>query len=78
MGDVVDVKFGDRIPADIRILSSSGFKVNPLFILEENRGLINLLYHNGSLVSSPTPPPPTHAQVIHTYIHPLTRKKSKQ
>ena len=68
MGDVVDVKFGDRIPADIRILSSSGFKVNPLFILEENRGLINLLYHNGSLVSSPTPPPP-HSRASYTYIY---------
>ena len=27
VGDVVDVKFGDRIPADIRILHSAGFKV---------------------------------------------------
>lgn len=26
VGDVVDVKFGDRIPADIRILSAQGFK----------------------------------------------------
>ena len=27
VGDVVDIKFGDRIPADIRILNSAGFKV---------------------------------------------------
>ena len=27
LGDIVDVKFGDRIPADIRILSAQGFKV---------------------------------------------------
>ena len=28
LGDVVDVKFGDRIPADIRIIESRGFKVD--------------------------------------------------
>ena len=28
VGDVVDVKFGDRIPADIRIIASAGFKVH--------------------------------------------------
>lgn len=28
VGDVVDVKFGDRIPADIRIFESRGFKVD--------------------------------------------------
>jgi sodium/potassium-transporting ATPase subunit alpha len=28
VGDIVDVKFGDRIPADIRILSGQGFKVD--------------------------------------------------
>ena len=27
VGDIVDVKFGDRIPADIRVISSHGFKV---------------------------------------------------
>lgn len=29
LGDVVEVKFGDRIPADIRIIESRNFKVNP-------------------------------------------------
>lgn len=27
MGDIVEVKFGDRIPADIRIIESRNFKV---------------------------------------------------
>ena len=27
VGDVIEVKFGDRIPADIRILAASSFKV---------------------------------------------------
>jgi len=26
-GDIVEVKFGDRVPADIRILTAHGFKV---------------------------------------------------
>lgn len=28
LGDVVEVKFGDRIPADIRIIEARNFKVN--------------------------------------------------
>ena len=28
VGDIVSVKFGDRLPADIRIITSAGFKVN--------------------------------------------------
>lgn len=27
-GDIVDVKFGDRAPADIRVIRSAGLKVN--------------------------------------------------
>ena len=27
VGDIVDVKAGDRLPADIRVIKSSGFKV---------------------------------------------------
>lgn len=30
MGDIVDVQYGDKIPADIRIIKSSGFKVHSL------------------------------------------------
>ena len=30
VGDVVNVKFGDRVPADIRIIHSAGFKVTSL------------------------------------------------
>ena len=28
VGDIVEVKYGDRVPADIRILESQGFKVD--------------------------------------------------
>jgi sodium/potassium-transporting ATPase subunit alpha len=27
VGDVVEIKGGDRIPADVRVISASGFKV---------------------------------------------------
>ena len=30
VGDVIEVKFGDRVPADIRVLSAHGFKVSCL------------------------------------------------
>ena len=30
LGDIVEVKFGDRMPADIRIINSHGFKVGIL------------------------------------------------
>ena len=30
IGDIVEVKFGDRLPADIRIIESAGFKVSLL------------------------------------------------
>lgn len=28
VGDIIDVKFGDRLPADIRVIECSGFKVD--------------------------------------------------
>lgn len=28
LGDIVEVKFGDRIPADIRVIEARGFKVD--------------------------------------------------
>lgn len=30
VGDVIEVKFGDRIPADIRVITAHGFKVGCL------------------------------------------------
>ena len=27
MGDIIYVKFGDRVPADIRVIEAQGFKV---------------------------------------------------
>ena len=32
IGDIVEVKFGDRIPADIRIIEARGFKVSSRFL----------------------------------------------
>ncbi|ESO09177.1 hypothetical protein HELRODRAFT_92936, partial [Helobdella robusta] len=28
IGDVIEVKFGDRMPADMRVISAHGFKVD--------------------------------------------------
>ena len=27
LGDIVDIKFGDRVPADLRVIEARGFKV---------------------------------------------------
>ena len=32
LGDVVEVKFGDRLPADIRLISGHSFKVTLLYL----------------------------------------------
>lgn len=37
LGDVVEVKFGDRIPADIRIIEARNFKVSSRRALRANR-----------------------------------------
>jgi len=29
IGDVIEVKFGDRMPADVRVIEARGFKVTP-------------------------------------------------
>ncbi|CAF1336408.1 unnamed protein product [Rotaria sordida] len=36
VGDIVTIKFGDRVPADIRILESHGFKVDNSFLTGES------------------------------------------
>ena len=28
VGDIIEVKFGDRVPADVRVLQAHGFKVD--------------------------------------------------
>ena len=33
IGDIVFVKFGDRIPADIRVVESMGFKVQDINLI---------------------------------------------
>ena len=30
LGDIIEVKFGDRVPADIRVIQAHGFKVKLL------------------------------------------------
>lgn len=32
MGDIIEVKFGDRIPADVRVIEARGFKVSFWFL----------------------------------------------
>lgn len=34
VGDIVEVKGGDRVPADLRIISASGFKVSAFLIVD--------------------------------------------
>ena len=36
VGDIVEVKSGDRLPADIRIIKSAGFKVLAVLASREN------------------------------------------
>ncbi len=36
VGDIVEVKSGDRLPADIRIIKAASFKVLPMLASREN------------------------------------------
>ncbi len=39
IGDVIEVKFGDRLPADIRVVEARGFKVRHfVFLLCNDNG----------------------------------------
>ena len=49
VGDIVEVKSGDRLPADIRIIKSAGFKV--LAVLPSNK--INEMLHKHLLIVNP-------------------------
>ena len=48
-GDVVEVKFGDRVPADIRILAAHSFKV-----LNTSHVPVSPIYRGLILVLTPT------------------------
>ena len=42
LGDVIEVKFGDRVPADIRVLESKSFKVRRVYCSSRNPSLFQL------------------------------------
>lgn len=46
LGDVVEVKFGDRIPADIRIIESRNFKVFSLLIIQKIIKELKVLFYD--------------------------------
>jgi sodium/potassium-transporting ATPase subunit alpha len=37
LGDVVEIKFGDRIPADLRIIKSHGLKVSQSQLVRKDK-----------------------------------------
>lgn len=37
LGDVVEVKFGDRVPADLRVIEARNFKVDHRFYLHKKK-----------------------------------------
>jgi len=44
-GDVVEIKFGDRVPADVRILTAHGFKVlQRLYFLADRHSTTDMFY----------------------------------
>ncbi|CAF0868350.1 unnamed protein product [Rotaria sp. Silwood1] len=42
VGDIIDIKFGDRVPADIRILEANGFKVDNSSLTGESEPQIRI------------------------------------
>lgn len=42
VGDIVEIKFGDRVPADIRVISAQGLKVGR-FLQRINKRTIDIL-----------------------------------
>ena len=44
-GDLVEIKFGDRVPADIRVVSAHGFKVCACCLIVSHLGLNYLSYN---------------------------------
>ena len=42
LGDIVDIKFGDRVPADLRVIEARGFKVRDNFLKNVEFQVTNL------------------------------------
>ena len=40
IGDIVDIKFGDRVPADIRLFAAQSLKVGPVYDLSQKGGRV--------------------------------------
>ena len=45
LGDIVDIKFGDRVPADLRVIEARGFKVRGHFFIYINVEVYQVLTH---------------------------------
>ena len=50
LGDIVEIKFGDRVPADLRVIEARGFKVkrNTVKLLSDPSPIIGNACHRGS------------------------------
>ena len=58
LGDIVEIKFGDRVPADVRVISSHGFKVS-LFVLGQDS-----IKYDRRFYPPPTPPCLRHVRTL--------------